>query len=279
MMGTKESLNKSIHALKREPKYNQEHTPSSYGAFQTLTLQNIFFQYGTEKSDQESPWALRDISLTIQSGTHIGIIGQTGSGKSTLVDIIMGLDAPQMGHILLNGHLLDAKNMSAWQAQIAHVSQEIFLMDRSIAENIAFGIAKENIDTRNLERVARQAQIHDFITSLPNQYDQMVGERGVRLSGGQIQRIGIARALYKNPSVLILDEGTSALDNQTEKELMLAIENLDKNITVILIAHRLSTVRKTKEIFMIKDGAIIDQGSYEKLLEDSLVFQELAARL
>ena len=198
-----------------------------------LTLDNVSFRYQTDL-----PLLLRDVSLVIQRGERVALVGPTGSGKSTLADILMGLLEPTAGRLLIDGRQVAAE---AWQANIAHVPQSIFLADTSIAENIALAIPAHEVDQARLEAAAAQAQIADFIESLPEGYATTVGERGVRLSGGQRQRIGIARALYKQAPVLVFDEATSALDDATERALMETLDSLPRDLTIIMIAHRLST--------------------------------------
>uniref|UniRef100_UPI004056F847 ABC transporter ATP-binding protein n=1 Tax=Candidatus Electrothrix sp. TaxID=2170559 RepID=UPI004056F847 len=198
-----------------------------------IELQDISFCYAG--SDKE---VLSNIHVTIPKGSRIGFIGETGSGKSTLLDIIMGLLIPTRGQLRVDGREIDSSTMKAWQQNIAHVSQAIFLSDGSMLENIAFGVPVKDINEKKVEQAARQAQIHEFIETLPHGYKTLIGERGVRLSGGQRQRIGIARALYKQANVLVLDEATSALDDGTEKAVMKSIENLDDSLTVLMIAHR-----------------------------------------
>jgi ATP-binding cassette subfamily B protein len=215
----------------------------------SIELCDISFRYAG--SDKE---VLSNIRLTIPKGSRIGFTGKTGSGKSTLLDIIMGLLVPTAGALRIDGTTIDASNVKAWQRNIAHVSQTIFLADGSLLANIAFGIPAAKIDIRQVKRAARLAQIHDFIETLPDGYQTFVGERGMRLSGGQRQRIGIARALYKKANVLVLDEATSALDNATEKAVMTAIDSLDDNLTVLMIAHRLSTLEGCDTIIDLSQG-------------------------
>ncbi|MCI5195701.1 MAG: ATP-binding cassette domain-containing protein, partial [Candidatus Electrothrix sp. AW5] len=183
-----------------------------------------------------------------------------GGGKSTLLDVIMGLLVPTQGKLLVDGEEIDFYNMKAWQKNIAHVSQTIFLSDGSLLENIAFGVPVEDIDKEQVEKAARLAQIHDFIETLPDGYQTLIGERGVRLSGGQRQRIGIARALYKEASVLVLDEATSALDDTTEKSVMGAINSLDNKLTILMIAHRLSTLERCDKIVKLDKGTLLLSG-------------------
>jgi ABC-type multidrug transport system fused ATPase/permease subunit len=210
--------------------------------------------------------ALANINLTIGKGERIGLIGKSGSGKSTLADVIMGLLAPQDGQLLVDGKPLAPHDMAAWRRQIAHVPQAIFLSDESIAANIAFGHAGHSIDRERAAAAARQAGLGEMLARLPEGLDTMVGERGVRLSGGQRQRIGIARALYKQASVLVLDEATSALDNATEEEVMQAVADLGNDLTVVIIAHRLSTVAGCDRIYRLEHGALVASGSYAQVV-------------
>ncbi|MCX5576718.1 ABC transporter ATP-binding protein [Kaistia terrae] len=188
--------------------------------------------------------ALENVSLTIPKGARVGIVGKTGSGKSTLMDLVLGLLSPSQGRILVDGVQIIDPNRIAWQAQIAHVPQAIYLADATVAENIAFGVPKHAIDRARVESAARQAELMDVIKRLPEGFDTFVGERGIRLSGGQRQRIGIARALYKQATVLVFDEATSALDNETEDGIMQSIARIGDDITVFIIAHRLNTIRE-----------------------------------
>jgi ATP-binding cassette subfamily B protein len=205
----------------------------------------------------------------------MGFVGITGSGKSTLMDLLMGLLLPSEGQILLDGVPICGDRIRAWQRSIAHVPQSIFLADCSLAENIALGVRRDDIDMDRLKTAAQQAQIADFIDSSPEGYDAVVGERGVRLSGGQRQRIGIARALYKQASVLVLDEATSALDNATEQSVIDAIEGLDRDLTVLLIAHRLTTVQHCDSIVELEHGRVVTQGTYDQLIATSSSFRKM----
>lgn len=211
--------------------------------------------------------ALQDIALTIPRGSRTALIGATGSGKSTLVDLLMGLLEPTNGEVLIDGQKLRGDARRAWQRNIAHVPQSIFLADTSIARNIAFGSFTDDIPIDRLIAAAKQAQLHDFISSLPDGYNTQVGERGVRLSGGQRQRLGIARALYKGAPVLILDEATSALDGETEAALMRSLDSLgDAGLTVVMIAHRLSTVADCDNVARLENGRIVQRGSYAQVV-------------
>lgn len=230
----------------------------------SLTLDRVWFRYGTE-----SDWAVKDLSITISAKSTVGFIGTTGSGKSTIADLILGLLEPQKGSILVDGLPLTGDCLFGWQKEIAHVPQNIYLVDTTIAENIAFGVPRAEIDFDRVVKAAKLAQIDDFIQDLPNNYKTFTGERGVQLSGGQRQRIGIARALYRQASVIVFDEATSALDSATERELMTAINSLSRYFTIILIAHRLSTLEKCDCVFEINKGTVIRSGSVQDLIKRS----------
>lgn len=216
-----------------------------------IKLKNITFNYPSKELS-----ALKDISIEIKANSTIGIIGTTGAGKSTLVDIILGLLTPTNGDIVVDGNVLNSTNIRQWQNTIGYVPQSIFLADDTIASNIAFGVDKEYVDMAQVKSVSQMAQVHEFVSELEKGYDTIIGERGVRLSGGQRQRLGIARALYHNPELLVLDEATSALDNQTEAEVMKAINNMSGRKTIIMIAHRLSTVEKCDKVIKLQKGQI-----------------------
>lgn len=237
----------------------------------TIRFDRVCFHYSSDAS-----WVLKDLCLTIPKGARVGFVGSTGSGKSTILDLLMGLLEPTQGQILVDGQSIGGDRRRAWQRTIAHVPQSIYLADTTLAENIAFGVPRNAIDLQQVRQAARQAQIADFIESRPEGYNALVGERGIRLSGGQRQRIGIARALYKQASVLVFDEATSALDNATEQAVMGAIENLDRNLTVLLIAHRFTTVQRCDTIIELGHGQVVAQGTYEQLIECSLSFRNMA---
>lgn len=226
-----------------------------------ITLKSISFRYSAK-----SPDILCDVNLVITKGSRVGIIGATGSGKSTLIDIIMGLLQPSKGCMVVDNNVITIENQRAWQSCIAHVPQSIYLSDETIEENIAFGVPKENINHDRVLEAAKLAHISDVIELLPKKYNTVVGERGVRLSGGQRQRIGLARALYRKADVIILDEATSALDNHTEDAVMTSIAGLKDNLTVIIIAHRLSTLRFCDVIVNIEHGEIRRIGSYDDIV-------------
>ena len=227
-----------------------------------IVLNNIDFNY-----PNTSQKALQGISLNIPAKSTIGLIGATGSGKTTLLDIILGLLMSDKGTLEIDGEVLSKKNLRSWQRNIGYVPQHIYLSDDTIAANIAFGVESKNINQIDIERASKIANLHDFIINeLPDKYNTTIGERGIRLSGGQRQRIGIARAVYLNPKILILDEGTSALDNETEKKVMEAINKLSKKITIILVAHRLNTVRNCDKIYKFEKGKVIAEGKFDEII-------------
>ncbi len=226
-----------------------------------IKLVDVNFSY---KSSNQN--ILQNLNLNINKGDRIGIVGLTGSGKSTLIDIIMGLLTPISGQLLVDDTAVKKHNVKGWHVHIAHVPQSIYISDASIAENIAFGLDKKDINFDRVREAAKKAQLDSVIANLPGEYDTLVGERGIRLSGGQRQRIGIARALYKKADVFIFDEATSALDNRTEESIIQSIESLGEEITVIMIAHRLTTLRICRKIIEIADGQIINVGNYEQII-------------
>ena len=221
-----------------------------------VVFKNVSFKYSENTLE-----VLNKINFKIKKGERIGIIGKSGSGKSTLLEVLMGLLQPSKGKLLIDGvdiNNSDSPNLvSQWRRSISYVPQDIFLADSSFAENIAFGFKKEELDINRVKDCARRAKISDLIEQSSFGYRTNVGEKGIRLSGGQCQRIGIARALYKNNKILVFDEATSALDNKTESELMESIEALSKDLTIIIIAHRLSTVEVCDKVFSIEDGSLV----------------------
>jgi len=222
--------------------------------------------------------ALFGLSLSIPARTTVGVVGGTGAGKTTMVDVLLGLLRPQSGALAVDGVELGEADVRGWQKSVGYVPQQIFLTDDTVIANVAFGIEPRKVDMAAVERAARIAELHDFVTrELPQGYETMLGERGVRLSGGQRQRIGIARALYHDPDVLVLDEATSALDNLTEKAVMDAVHNLGKQKTIVMIAHRLSTVRDCDVIFLLEKGRVVAQGAYDDLVESNDEFRKLVS--
>jgi ABC-type multidrug transport system fused ATPase/permease subunit len=237
-----------------------------------LRFAKVSFRYKGAETD-----TLSDFSLTIPARSRVALVGHTGAGKSTIADLILGLLTPTVGEIQVDGMPLDAGNMRAWQANLGYVPQHIFLTDDTVAANVAFGVPYADIDQRRLEMAARQAQIYDFIvTDLPKGFDTMIGEKGERLSGGQRQRLGIARALYHDPKVIVFDEATSALDNQTEAAVIDSIEKLGREKTVILVAHRFSTIKTCDFVCFLEKGQVVGFGTYEDLLSTIPSFKDLA---
>ncbi len=231
-----------------------------------ICLKNIYYTY-----PNASKTVLKNININIASKSKVAFIGTTGSGKTTLVDIILGLLEPQKGNLEVDNIKITKKNLRSWQKIIGYVPQHIYLSDDTIAANIAFGLNTNDIDKQRVEKASKIANLHEFVTKeLPNSYQSFVGERGVRLSGGQRQRIGIARALYNNPKLLILDEATSALDNETEKSVMDALNNISKDITIILIAHRLNTVKNCDIVFKLEKGEFLKEISKDDIVSDNI---------
>ncbi|PDV85588.1 ABC transporter ATP-binding protein [Rhizobium sp. H4] len=236
-----------------------------------VRFENVDFQYQSAKAKTVS-----NINLDIPVNSTVALVGQTGAGKSTIVDLLLGLTTVSSGRITVDGVPLDVRNIRAWQMNLGYVPQQIFLADSTVAANIAFGVPPTEIDDEAVKRAATQAHIHDFIVKeLPEGYDTIIGERGTRLSGGQRQRLGIARALYRDPQVVVFDEATSALDTQTEAAVMKAISELGKHKTIIIIAHRLMTVRNCDQIVLLDRGQLVARGSYETLLENEELFRDL----
>ena len=229
----------------------------------SMVFEGVGFQYG-----KNLPWVLHGLNLTIPKSSRIGFIGTTGSGKSTLLDIVMGLLSPSHGRLKIDGSEINAFNCRAWQKHIAHVPQSIFLADASIAENIAFGIPADQIDLNRVRQAAEKAQMAETIESWQDKYKTLVGERGVRLSGGQRQRIGIARALYKNADVIVFDEATSALDVETEQAVMESIKNLGDDLTVLIVAHRVTTLRDCTQVVELSNGRVKRIGSYQEVIQN-----------
>jgi ABC-type multidrug transport system fused ATPase/permease subunit len=211
-------------------------------------------------------WAVRGISVSVRKNSSVAFVGPTGCGKTTVVDLLMGLLTPAEGALVVDGAPIEDAHIGRWQRLVGHVPQQIFLLDDTIARNVALGLRDEQIDMAQVERAARLARLHDFVGGLPRGYDTAIGERGVRLSGGERQRIGIARALYHAPELLVLDEATSALDKVTENAVLQALEGLAGRITLVMVAHRLSTVQACDAIYVMEEGRIVEQGTHDSLL-------------
>ena len=244
IQGSHQILEDTINLLNQKiPKENSLANNKPVIFRNEIYLKNISFRYSLT-----TPWVLRNFSLKIKKGERIGIKGTSGKGKSTLVDILMGLLTPNEGVFLIDGEEITSKNKRGWQKNIAHVPQFIYLSDSSIQENIAFGVPKEDINMQKLLQASRMANIRETIDILKDKYETIVGENGIKLSGGQRQRIGIARALYKDANIIFFDEATSALDNKTENEIMNVIDSLSKELTIVIIAHRNSTLKKCSRI-------------------------------
>ncbi|MDC0077703.1 ABC transporter ATP-binding protein/permease [Deltaproteobacteria bacterium] len=263
LKGSKKSLEDVLSLLEQPlPSHVGMPLPTPISFEKEILLKNICFRH-----TKEGPWILKNANIKLSKGTRTGFIGVTGSGKSTLLDIIMGLLTPIDGKFFIDKQQINDENRRSWQAHIAHVPQNIYLSDSTIEENIAFGIKKQNIDHEMTKKAAQRAQLAELINGWPDGFQTFVGERGIRLSGGQRQRIGIARALYKNPDVLIFDEATSALDYDTEQEVMKAIENLGKDLTIIIVAHRLATLKGCDQIVKLEKNNIIHTGSYVNMIK------------
>ena len=252
--GSKQSFRDVMEFLDQPiPIYSTQDVDKPVSFNRKIVLHKMFFNY---KSNNAA--VLKNINLELNKGDKIGFVGSSGGGKSTLLDIIMGLLVPTKGQLLVDDCLINPSNSQSWQKHIAHVPQAIFLSDDTIKSNIAFGVPKELVDVDRVKKVAKEARLDGLIESWPDKYETFVGERGSRLSGGQRQRIGIARALYKQASLIILDEATSSLDTATEDEIMDTIEKLDESITVLIIAHRLSTLKNCKKIIEIDNGHVVN---------------------
>jgi len=261
------SLDKLMHDLNNFKTYDENQNKQDKDALhlkKNIKLKNIYYSYPNTNYP-----TLNNINLTIPVKSTVGFVGQTGSGKTTIVDIILSLLEAQKGVLEVDGKIITSQNSKKWLRSIGYVPQNIYLSDDTVAANIALGVNPKEINQNLVEKSAKIANIHDFVVNeLPKKYKTTIGERGIRLSGGQCQRIGIARALYRNPSVLILDEATSSLDNQTESILMDAVNNLRKDITIILIAHRLNTVKNCDIIFKIEKGHLVTQGTFDDVIKN-----------
>jgi ATP-binding cassette subfamily B protein len=261
ILGGQASLQDTLELLDQPlPEYADRPVAEPLPFKHAISLVQLGFRYSPQ-----SPYVLKEINLSIAKGSRVGFIGTTGSGKSTLLDIVMGLLPATDGHMQVDGQVVGASTARAWQAHIAHVPQAIFLADSTVEENIAFGVPKDQIDFERVKQAAQQAQIAESIEIWPKQYKTFVGERGIRLSGGQRQRIGIARALYKRADVIVFDEATSALDAETELAVMESIDKLDQELTILIVAHRLSTLKSCSQIVELHNGTISRICSYSEI--------------
>ena len=265
------SLDTLVEDLKNLKPLNLDENQISLPLNKEITLNHIDYHY-----PNSSKTVIKDISLSIPARSIIGIVGSTGSGKTTTVDIILGLLEPKKGTLEIDNIIINKENYRSWQRTVGYVPQQIYITDDTVAANIAFGVDYKNINQEVVEHAAKIANLHEFvINELPMQYKTKVGERGVKLSGGQRQRIGIARALYHKPQLLVMDEGTSSLDNITEHIIMETISKIKRNITIILIAHRLNTVKDCDNIFVLENGQVKEQGSFEELIKNSENFNRM----
>lgn len=267
-----EAIKKDLISSLEVPKLLIQHNKLEYLPFkEKISLRNVAFSY-----PGKSKPAVHNLNMVIPVNSTIGIVGSSGSGKSTTIDLLLGLLTPQQGEMYIDDVRITETNMRAWQNTIGFVPQSIYLSEGTIAENIAFGLPAQEINLDQVNNAIKLANLKELVNQLPDGVHTKVGERGVQLSGGQRQRIGIARALYHDAAVLVFDEATSALDGITEKTIMEAIHNFSGKKTIIMIAHRLKTVRKCDIIFMMEQGKIVDQGTYLKLLETNPKFKEMA---
>lgn len=247
-----------------EKKKSEHEVVKNFEKFKTINLKNINFSF---KEKEREEFQISNLNLQISSNSVVGIAGQSGSGKSTVVNLILGLLTPNSGTISVDEENLDNKNIKSWQKNIGYVPQSIFLSDTTLAENIAFGIDQKNIDIKKVHQAIDLAELSNFVNAMPERINTKIGERGVKLSGGQQQRVGIARALYHNPNILIFDEATSSLDENTEKNIMNAINKFYRLKTIIIVAHRINTLKKCDNIFLFEKGRVIETGSFKKLFE------------
>jgi ATP-binding cassette subfamily C protein len=263
---------KDLHYLNEQKEIqNKSHNPET-----NLTLgQQIQFSGVTYQYPESTSHSLTNITVTIPAGKSVAFVGSSGAGKTTMVDLILGLLYPTKGNITVDGKDIHT-HIQGWQKQIGYIPQHIFLADNSIRNNIAFGIPEHEIDDANVWQAIKLAQLDTLMKELPEGIQTQIGERGVRFSGGQRQRIGIARALYHNPAILVMDEATSALDNITEKNIVQEIEALKGSRTIIVIAHRLTTVMNSDNIFFMENGLIADTGTYYELITKNEAFKKMA---
>jgi len=269
-----DALEKDLAEVRNNPVKNSKGSSNPLSFKQEIRLSSLGFSYPSATRP-----SLSEISVVIPQNQSVGLVGKTGSGKTTLADIVLALYPPSVGSISIDGVEMTLENERAWRKRVGYVPQHVFLTNASVAQNIALGIAPDEIDLIAVRRAAEMAQATEFIDQLPHGYKTVVGERGVKLSGGQRQRLGIARALYHSPDVLVFDEATSALDGMTEDAVMQAVESLSSERTMILIAHRLRTVQACDRIIMLEAGKVVADGSYDDLMLSSEPFQRLAGQI
>ncbi|MCK5529385.1 MAG: ATP-binding cassette domain-containing protein, partial [Kiritimatiellae bacterium] len=260
---------KELEELEKQRKKKELPVEKGDG-FESLELKKISYIYPATTIN-----AIDDVSIEVKRGESIAFVGPTGCGKTTLVNIILGLLDPQSGTVVVNGRDISS-DITNWRTCLGYIPQSVFLIDDTIRANIAFGVSGEDVDEVKLQSIIDLACLTEFVKEQPDGIDTVVGERGIRLSGGQRQRLGIARALYTEPEVLIMDEATSALDNKTESDVMQAIQNMKENRTLIMIAHRLSTVENCDKLYCLGDGAVKGSGSYSELTTSLPEFRALA---
>ena len=265
----KASLDILVGELRRKPNFNLSPGTQPLSMQKELRMIDVHFSYNNGQP------VLRGVSLSVNALTTVGIVGASGSGKTTIVDLLLGLLSAQSGQITIDGKELTPQYVRTWQERIGYVPQQIYLLDSSIAANIAFGVLPNGINLEKLQKAVKKAHLEQFIQSLPDGFNTIVGERGVRLSGGERQRIGIARALYRDPDIIIFDEATNALDNITEAAVVDAINEIGHSKTIIMIAHRLATVMNCDIIYFLEQGEIVASGTFEELLQSSSHFQKL----
>ena len=249
-------------------------TPIKMELENELTFKNVNFKYLDQK--QGANFNLINLNFSIRKNETIGIVGKSGSGKSTIIDLIAGLIIPDSGEILIDKKKLSNENKFFWQKNLSLVSQTIFLADSTIKQNVAFGIPLENIDDHKINLALEKAQMKDFVSTLPNGINTIIGERGVQLSGGQRQRVGIARSLYSDSKLIIFDEATSSLDGLTEEAVIESINNIQNTKTVVIVAHRLTSVKNCHKIYFIDEGKILDSGTFDELLSKNELFRKMA---
>jgi len=272
VFGSRAQLAEALVMLNQPmPATNVDFTIKPLGIRSQFRFEGVHFRYS-----EEEPWVLEEFNMTVRPGSRVGIVGATGCGKTTLLDLFMGLLQPVDGSVFVDGELLEGARLQAWQRAIAHVPQHVFLSDSSVAENIAFGVPPNEIDMGRVLEVSQRARVTEFVEKDLQSFNSTVGERGIRLSGGQRQRIGIARALYKQASVLVLDEATSALDNAMERAVMESIADLDRRLTIVIVAHRVSTLSDCDVIYELLGGRVVGQGTFDELMVMSPSFREMA---